>query len=428
MKGRLIERGIMGTPTPLKVWLEFEAFPIWLLALDSNSVSEVCLMGFESQSEFSLRMLAEGQNCALIDAAFSNVGSDKVTFSTAVFPPQDAVYLVSGSRDYVNGWPRKSLHSTLILCEEHVRSKRMVFGGDFQWSRLRHETFGGVTQFQAALGTNIPNFVPMKTSLRRTLRHVVEYGVKPRWTPAPLPHDTNLTLDDRLHPTDLSHDIIYHTHYSATGWGKRALSLEEMGIAFGWPAWARKHVTSIHPSFPSVPVQIMDGCFKALVSSCPSANPLLTPVPLDRVSPSNRTWLPTLQRFLCHSWVDATLVTAKAAKRDDAGVPTHLWDKRCSLVLPHVTPILDTLRRLILRVAVTHLWIEFHEYLTAVYGDNFGGLHCTRIKNENELHADAFRHPESAQGGMKEVKSTETEKRTTARHSKAIPLDSLTRN
>lgn len=41
------------------------------------------------------------------------------------------------------------------------------------------------------------------------------------------------------------------------------------------------------------------------------------------------------QVFLTHAWVDANLVTDKAVKQDEARVPTHLWDKQCSLVLPY---------------------------------------------------------------------------------------------
>jgi hypothetical protein len=162
-----------------------------------------------------------------------------------------------------------------------------------------------------------------------------------------------LSLDQRLHPTDLTCDVLYHTHYSTTGWGKRSLSANEVGIAFGWPAWARKGSADLLAAFPSVPLQIMDGCLKGITSTAPRLDPLKTPaLPVIPVS-AHFSWIPLIQKFLPHTWVDSGLVTAKAAKRDDAGVPTHLWDRRCSLVLPHTTPVLDNLRRLIMWVATT---------------------------------------------------------------------------
>jgi hypothetical protein len=91
-----------------------------------------------------------------------------------------------------------------------------MHGSTLRWTRLRHDTFGGVTHYQALLGT-----------LRRTIRHIVDYSLKPKWAQPPAlgdPPPTMLTLDDRIHPDDLERRSIYHTHYSATGWGSRGLS------------------------------------------------------------------------------------------------------------------------------------------------------------------------------------------------------------
>jgi hypothetical protein len=144
---------------------------------------------------------------------------------------------------------------------------------------LQHDTFGGVTHFQAMLGTNIPDFVPVRTTLRRTLRHVLEYAIKPRWAPAPSVDSRALSLGlkDRLHPSKLSSEILYHTHYSATGWGIRSLTTDEVGIAFGWPAWARKSSLTLDTAFHCVPLQILDGCLKGIIKSGQRRDPLITP-------------------------------------------------------------------------------------------------------------------------------------------------------
>jgi hypothetical protein len=67
----------------------------------------------------------------------------------------------------------------------------------------------------------------------------------------------------------------------------------------------------------------------------------------------DRSWLPKIQKFLPHSWVDSALVTNKATKRNNAGVPVHLWDQRYSLVLPNCTPAIPILRALLARKLVT---------------------------------------------------------------------------
>jgi hypothetical protein len=112
----------------------------------------------------------------------------------------------------------------------------------------------------------------------------------------------------------------------------------------------------------------MDGILKSLVSEAPSRSLLRTPIPRSALSGSNRSWLPLIREFLLHSWVDSTLVSDKAAKRDDAGVPIRLWDQRCSLLLPKCTPALPTLSKFLARALVTHLWDELHAYICTTHG------------------------------------------------------------
>jgi hypothetical protein len=104
-----------------------------------------------------------------MDATLDNVGESKVIFSTGgSSPPKDAVYLVSGSWSFVNNWPQRVLNPMLVLCDENIRSKWKVLKSHLMWSCLLHETIGGVTQFEAVLGTNILDFEWMKTNLQRT--------------------------------------------------------------------------------------------------------------------------------------------------------------------------------------------------------------------------------------------------------------------
>jgi hypothetical protein len=55
------------------------------------------------------------------------------------------------------------------------------------------------------------------------------------------------------------------------------------------------------------------------------------------MGPDLGVMLPLIGKYLVHSWVDATLVTEKAGKADNAGVPTQLWDQGATLVL--VVPV-----------------------------------------------------------------------------------------
>jgi hypothetical protein len=123
--GRQTEHGILETPNQVKVWLKFETFPIWLLALDSHLVSQLCLIGFSSRSPLASRISEICANIDQMDAALNNVGASEIIFSTDETPPNNTVYLVSGSRTFVNKWHQKGVNPMLVLCEEHAWSKHM---------------------------------------------------------------------------------------------------------------------------------------------------------------------------------------------------------------------------------------------------------------------------------------------------------------
>jgi hypothetical protein len=104
-----------------------------------------------------------------------------------------------------------------------------------------------------------------------------------------------------------------------------------------------------------------------------------------------------LHKFLPHLWIDVGLVTKKAVKSDEAGVPTHLWDQRCTLVLPRVTPVLDRLHCTMLhRVTCTKLLTKFQDYLNETYGPDWLQS-CSDAERPFGLK-DTF-HPESIRRG-----------------------------
>jgi hypothetical protein len=66
-----------------------------------------------------------------------------------------------------------------------------------------------------------------------------------------------------------------------------------------------------------------------------------------------------IKRRLDHAWIDQTAVSAKAAKNDASGIPTHLWDQRILLPLPGVQGGLAFLRSRFMRFQHARLYTEF---------------------------------------------------------------------
>jgi hypothetical protein len=70
---------------------------------------------------------------------------------------------------------------------------------------------------------------------------------------------------------------------------------------------------------------------------------------IPSMAPDLGVMLPLIGKYLVHSWVDARLVTGKANKADNAGVPTQLWDQRVALVLAVPVRILNIVRKALFR-------------------------------------------------------------------------------
>jgi hypothetical protein len=221
-------------------------------------------------------------------------------------------------------WPN---HRGLFLLDQPSRSK-IKSDASIKWSRLRHQTFGGATSFVALLGTLNLVLQPQRTTLTRTVGHVLDHGIRPKTLPTGYQSEESMRVDGRVNPRFIEQPIVYRSAFSPSGWGLWELTPDELGIAVGLPSWLRNDdLPALH--FPFVPVQIMDGCLKALCATPTNViHQLPTPKPRSLQAGRNQTWLPELQRYLSHAWINDDYVTAKAAKSDAAEVPTALWDQR----------------------------------------------------------------------------------------------------
>jgi hypothetical protein len=184
--------------------------------------------------------------------------------------------------------------------------------------------FGGATSFVVLLGTLNLVLQPQRTTLTRTLGHALDHGIWPKTLPTGYQSEESIGVDDRVNPRSIEQPIVYPSAFSPTSWGLWQLTPDELGIPFGLPSWFRTDdLSALH--FPFVPVQIMDGCLKALCATPTNViHQLLIPKPRSSQAGSNQTWLPELQRYLSHAWINHNYVTDKAAKSDAAEVPTAL--------------------------------------------------------------------------------------------------------
>jgi hypothetical protein len=154
---RKAERGILATPTQLSFCLKFKRFPVWLLALESNLVDQIVILGNRSQAKVKISIQDLGMSTALLSPALNNVQTSKIIYTNDLLSTPGTILLVSGSLPFIKSWSLQVSNQLLVLCDEHVCQRQKAVDGHLPWNLIWHETFGGVTHFQTLMGTNIPD-------------------------------------------------------------------------------------------------------------------------------------------------------------------------------------------------------------------------------------------------------------------------------
>ena len=72
-----------------------------------------------------------------------------------------------------------------------------------------------------------------------------------------------------------------------------------------------------------------------------------------------------------------------AAKRDDAKVPIQFWDKRITLIWPHLSLVIPKLRKWLLNKLCRNLFLEFKAYMFKTYGTTWESVLLTLTQNRS---------------------------------------------
>jgi hypothetical protein len=361
--------------TPVPFYLIFEKAPVWLLALEPSICSGVYFSGVDSAGDLLALLKDRGCDPTLFNRAVGRLGVGRVHFSGTGPAPALATTLISGSYAFLQ--KAASVHRpgrTLLVLDEPWRGKTPRTLHEVSWRRLKPTQFGGSTQYPVLMGSSGFPFAPQGSTLARNIGHILDHGIRPIFLAGSVAETLASRQQDfyvsnsLLDPRYLERPVAYQTSYSSSRWGSRALTPDEIGLAFGLPARLSLGGLGLE-MFPIVPLQVLSGALDSLGGSStrvlqPLDTPsrrVLAPIPLS-------TWLPSIGKRLDHSWIDITAVSAKAAKNDNSRVPTHMWDQRILLPLPHTEAGLPYLRSRLMRFQRIRLYKEFRAYMVATHG------------------------------------------------------------
>ena len=224
---RMEERGKLQKITPQSFCLLFEFAPVWLLALTPLNTDCIYLLNCNSFAAFHSHLHEHKIDKILYQSVISALGKRCFIFST---PPDDIVYLVSGSLPYLNDKSVKILNKRSIFVTDHnVRFRRKIPSSYLTCSRITHAMVGGATTFEGIYAYNPGVYSPTFSTLRRKLGDFLDYSLPPVVLSTSLPSTTYTGLLNLTRLFDLIH---YPTHFSTCGYGYRHLTIEKLSQFF----------------------------------------------------------------------------------------------------------------------------------------------------------------------------------------------------
>lgn len=179
LRSRQIEQGLLRSLLPFSVVLRFEAFPIWILALDPQFITHIFVPQFSCWSSFQRAFSHSFRNKLLLEALLQLTPS-KFHFGEL---PRDAclhLHLYSGSLSYLHGLHTSSSNIPTIFLVHPRLHLRTLPPSPLPLSRITHKSVGGVTNFTTIWSTtNFPNFSPHLTGLRRRIGSIIDHSNRP---------------------------------------------------------------------------------------------------------------------------------------------------------------------------------------------------------------------------------------------------------
>ena len=91
--------GQISHETPQSFCLLFERSPVWLLSLNSGNTAYIYLLNCDSFVDFNAHLDGHKINNSLYHSVISSLGRKRFVFSP---PPEEVIYLVSGSLPFLN--------------------------------------------------------------------------------------------------------------------------------------------------------------------------------------------------------------------------------------------------------------------------------------------------------------------------------------
>ena len=227
--------------------------------------------------------------------------------------------------------------------------------------RIKHQAVGGASNYQGIWGCQGLTISPHVSSLRRQIGDYIDYSIPPLRLPL---HQHCIQHTTLLPIQNINSWISYPSPYSNGRLGYKQLNVSELSHLFGFPS-SHCRLNLRKESFPVVPLQVLDALLHSAYESLVTHPITSSTLSIPKHGPEGTaTYLTSINKILPHTWRNAIALTDKAAKADDAIIPTYIWDTRITSIYPMFTPsCLSTFRSVLLAYSSKRIYKEFCSYL-----------------------------------------------------------------
>lgn len=178
--------------------------------------------------------------------------------------PSSTIVLVSGTPSHFQHVSSTySAFRSAFVSNNHY-PKRKLPASSIAMRRLAHLDCGGPSTFISLMAYhNCGDTTPSLTSIRRSLKHFFNFGLRPDSThQSP---ELTYTLGHKLNIHYLERLVSFPTHFTSSGSGYCRLTSQELGLMFGLSELFASDTSIVTYPFP--PIQCLDVILHPLLSS-----------------------------------------------------------------------------------------------------------------------------------------------------------------
>jgi hypothetical protein len=367
-----------------------ERVPFWLGGLRKSDWSSIRLETWQPRTQWDHPEIAAAM------ARLGDVIRDYATVESLLRGSDGSdIILASGSLDFITKvlpWLGKMGDTPVLMFVEGVGQRQVLpEGEDLFWRKISHQWVGGGTTQVGLFGFIRLKEWAMEAKVGRGIGHIVNFGARPKPAVNGDPDFKHYKLGDRLRRKELGMHVVFATHWCGSGFGHKKLDAKELSSAFDLPLWMQPTGETAgadwlaNGAFEKMnPLMLFNAVLDpalVLIGGDLSRGPIVKVAMPEALAEDLGVDLPLIGKYLVHSWVDNALVTKKAGKSDDAGVPTHLWDQRIAQVLDVPVPVIDTMRKWLFKRYCRGLMRSLSAFLRTCHGKDWA-LQLVALRQE----------------------------------------------